>query len=259
MTLQEKCCTTTPAARDEDVGAAPWVSGQRVGGMVTTADIQDSRFVEGEHRRIRRLKLPPPVESRTHCASNLTASSRPMVHRRRLVARALVVRPAPAGDLIRVELDQREVIEVLVLVGGRLLAAYENRGLLYAQSCTITAQFTPSDPGKQSANLLLPDNEPGAQTGIELTGTGIAADSEPAGATGPAGVAGPAGAMGPAGPSGASGLAGATGAAGPPGPAGPAGASAHVSKPRCRTVTRTVTRAGRRRKVRAHICSRSRT
>ncbi|MGC9220367.1 MAG: choice-of-anchor D domain-containing protein, partial [Solirubrobacteraceae bacterium] len=57
------------------------------------------------------------------------------------------------------------------------------RRLAFEQICTIQAQFTPSTTGVRSATLTLQDNEP-TPASITLSGTGVAANSGPAGATG---------------------------------------------------------------------------
>jgi hypothetical protein len=134
--------------------------------------------------------------------------------------------------------------------------ACAGRTLDYEQTCTLTAQFTPSSTGARNATIDLGDNEPTAST-IALTGTGVAANSGPTGATGATGATGtgatgPTGSTGPAGPSGPTGATGMTGAAGPngnTGPAGPTGATGATGRQgtpgtielvTCRTITTTI-------------------
>jgi hypothetical protein len=108
--------------------------------------------------------------------------------------------------------------------------ACAGRKLAFEQSCAITARFTPASAGLLEATIALTDNEPSA-TEIELSGTGVAANSGPTGpqgstgAQGPAGSQGSAGAQGPAGPEGATGQTGAQGSAGTIGPQGATGAA----------------------------------
>jgi len=84
------------------------------------------------------------------------------------------------------------------------------RRLAFGQSCTITVRFTPTTTGETKASIALSDNEP-SEVAIALSGTGVAANSGPAGPTGPSGPAGP---TGPNGPTGATGPVGPTGANG---------------------------------------------
>jgi hypothetical protein len=95
--------------------------------------------------------------------------------------------------------------------------------LAFDQTCTITAQFTPSMTGAESTTLTLADNEatPGTLT---LTGTGTSSDTGPSGAVGPTGPPGTTGVSGDPGTAGAPGPTGASGASGPSGPAGASGA-----------------------------------
>ena len=55
--------------------------------------------------------------------------------------------------------------------------------LTFGQSCTITARFTPSTTGMQSATIDLTDNEP-TPSMIALSGTGVAPNSGSGGVTG---------------------------------------------------------------------------
>jgi galactose oxidase-like protein/Kelch motif protein len=119
------------------------------------------------------------------------------------------------------------------------------RRLAFAQSCTITARFTPATTGALAASIALSDNEPSA-TDIALSGTGVAANSGPTGPAGPAGPAGSTGPTGTGGGAGASGAAGSQGPAGTEGPAGPQGAAGQIELVSCKPVT---TGSGKRKKT----------
>jgi virginiamycin B lyase len=99
-------------------------------------------------------------------------------------------------------------------------------------SCTVGVRFGPAIAGPRTAALAVSSNA-GASVQVALSGTGGAL---PAGATGPAGAAG------------------STGATGAPGPAGPRGSAGKIELVTCSTVTRTVTRKGKRRKVKVKEC-----
>jgi hypothetical protein len=99
------------------------------------------------------------------------------------------------------------------------------RQLAFAQTCTITARFTPTTTGARAATITLQDNEQ-TPSSIALTGTGITPNIGPQGPQGPVGPqgiqgpTGPPGSTGPQGPTGPQGAQGPTGPQGPPGPAG---------------------------------------
>jgi hypothetical protein len=114
--------------------------------------------------------------------------------------------------------------------------ACSGRRLAFAQSCTITARFTPGATGARSAQLALADNEP-APVAIALSGTGVEANSGPTGPAGPTGDAGPTGPAGDAGAAGPMGAAGAAGVAGPAGAAGLAGAAGPQGGPGAKGAT----------------------
>jgi hypothetical protein len=114
--------------------------------------------------------------------------------------------------------------------------ACSGRTLAFAQTCTLSARFTPSAAGARSATIDLTDNEPSAST-IELWGTGVPANS------------GPPGPAGPQGPSGTQGVSGTQGASGPPGPAG------QIELVLCTTVAQKTTKNGSKRIVRVRKCS----
>jgi hypothetical protein len=90
------------------------------------------------------------------------------------------------------------------------------------QSCTITARFTPSAAGEQSATLALEDNEPSPSV-IVLSGAGVAGNSGPTGTGGATGASGSTGPTGGSGVTGATGSSGVTGVDGPTGPQGVTG------------------------------------
>jgi hypothetical protein len=70
-----------------------------------------------------------------------------------------------------------------------------DRSLGFAQSCMITAGFTPHGTGTRTATITLSDTE-AAATAIDLTGVGVAANAGPPGATGATGKAGATGKTG---------------------------------------------------------------
>jgi hypothetical protein len=119
------------------------------------------------------------------------------------------------------------------------------RRLAFAQSCTITARFTPATTGALAASIALSDNEPSA-TDIALSGTGVAANAGPTGPTGPAGPTGSNATNGTDGAAGTPGPAGSQGPAGTPGPAGPQGAAGQIELVSCKPVT---TGSGKRKKT----------
>lgn len=137
--------------------------------------------------------------------------------------------------------------------------ACTGRTLAFEQTCTITVRFRPSGIGARAATLALRDDAPAA-TSIVLSGTGVAANSGPAGspgATGWPGTAGPAGPQGNTGPAGPSGPAGPAGSEGPAGPPGPTG---HIRLVSCKTVTaRAHGRAVKRRKCTTKVIAGSAT
>lgn len=105
--------------------------------------------------------------------------------------------------------------------------------LAFQQSCTITAGFTPSASGAETATLTLVDNETTPGT-VTLTGTGVAPNSGPQGPQGNTGAQGPqgdtgsqgaAGEQGPQGDTGSQGASGAQGDAGSQGQTGTTGAA----------------------------------
>jgi Collagen triple helix repeat (20 copies)/Kelch motif len=96
------------------------------------------------------------------------------------------------------------------------------RRLAFAQTCTITARFTPGTTGAMTASIALADNEQSA-TSIPLSGTGVAANSGPTGPAGPTGPTGPAGSNGSTGSTGLAGSTGAVGTKGETGAQGPLG------------------------------------
>jgi Kelch motif len=96
--------------------------------------------------------------------------------------------------------------------------ACAGRTLAFEQSCTITARFTPTTAGTRSATIGLSDNEPTAST-IALSGTGVAPNSGPVGATGPQGNSG------------------------------------QIELITCRVVTKTVKEHGKKRTVTRHKCT----
>jgi low-density lipoprotein receptor class B len=96
-------------------------------------------------------------------------------------------------------------------------------------SCTVDVRFGPVAAGPRAAALAVSSNA-GASVQVALNGTG--------------------GAL----PVGAAGATGSTGATGAPGPAGPRGSAGKIELVTCSTVTRTVTRKGKRRKVKVKEC-----
>jgi Galactose oxidase, central domain len=95
------------------------------------------------------------------------------------------------------------------------------KALAYGESCTITAQFTPTAAGARSASVVLEDNEQ-TPASIALNGTGTPANAGPTG---------------------------------PTGPRGPAGKNGEIKLVTCRSVTVTVRRGGKRVKVKRQRCS----
>lgn len=108
--------------------------------------------------------------------------------------------------------------------------------LTVKQSCTITAQFTPSAAEPESATIDLSDNEPTPST-ITLSGTGVAA---------PAAVGG---APAPTGPVGAVGAAGATSSQ------GSQASTPQIELVTCRTVTKTSKVHGHEHTVTVQLCT----
>ena len=136
-----------------------------------------------------------------------------------------------SGDSIAVSADSADFAITADACSGRTLA--------FEQSCTISAQFTPSTTGSRTAAIALSDNESTASM-ITLTGNGIPPNSGLTGAIGLAGATGAAGASGATGLPGATGTAGARGATGPPGAtgaAGPSGPAGEVEIVTCKSVT----------------------
>jgi hypothetical protein len=103
------------------------------------------------------------------------------------------------------------------------------RTLAFAQECTITVRFTPAANGARPAEIVLADNETSPEK-IQLSGTGVPANSGP---TGPTGPAGPTGSLGSSGPAGLPGSGGPQGPAGGQGPAGPQGAPGQIMLVSC--------------------------
>lgn len=110
------------------------------------------------------------------------------------------------------------------------------RTLAFAQQCTITVRFTPAANGTRPAEIVLNDNETSPEK-IQLSGTGVPANSGP---TGPAGPTGPTGPTGSTGAAGLAGSAGSTGPAGAQGPAGPQGAPGQIMLVSCTTAKKKV-------------------
>ncbi len=135
--------------------------------------------------------------------------------------------------------------------------------LAFRQNCALMVSFTPPSVGTFSATLTLEDNETTPSV-IDLAGTGVQANSGPAGpagATGPQGSAGLTGAIGPqgdtgitgaTGPQGAKGPAGTRGPTGPRGARGPKGATQIVT---CYTVTTSLRVRGHKTDVNHRVCS----
>jgi hypothetical protein len=132
--------------------------------------------------------------------------------------------------------------------------------LTFRQSCALMVSFTPPSVGTFSATLTLQDDEPTPSV-ISLAGTGVAANSGPAG---PTGAAGPQGATGVAGPTGQTGVTGTTGPQGPKGVAGaggrtgPRGATGPKGAVRivtCYTVTTSLRVGGHKTDVNHRTCS----
>jgi len=99
--------------------------------------------------------------------------------------------------------------------------ACSGRSLWFEQACDVTATFTPSFSGAESALITLTDNEPSLTT-IVLSGTGVPT------------VYGP---------------------TGPQGPAGPAGRPGKVRLVKCRTIYKTITVNGHTKKVARERCT----
>ena len=136
-----------------------------------------------------------------------------------------------SGDSIAVSADSADFAITADACSGRTLA--------FEQSCTISAQFTPSTTGSRTAAIALSDNASTASM-ISLTGNGIAPNSGLTGAIGLPGATGAAGASGATGLPGAMGTAGASGATGRPGTtgtAGPNGPAGEVEIVTCKSVT----------------------
>ncbi len=136
-----------------------------------------------------------------------------------------------SGDSIAVSADSADFAIIADACSGRTLA--------FEQSCTISAQFTPSTTGSRTAAIALSDNESTASV-IALTGDGVAANSGLTGAIGLAGATGAAGVNGATGLPGATGAVGARGATGLPGAtgtAGPSGPAGEVEIVTCKSVT----------------------
>jgi hypothetical protein len=93
------------------------------------------------------------------------------------------------------------------------------RQLTFQATCAITVSFTPPSAGAFSAQLVASDDAE-APISASLSGTGVPANSGPAGSTG---ASGGTGASGNAGAAGLAGVAGAIGPQGPAGNEGPAG------------------------------------
>ncbi|HET6864644.1 MAG TPA: choice-of-anchor D domain-containing protein [Solirubrobacteraceae bacterium] len=116
------------------------------------------------------------------------------------------------------------------------------RTLAFLQSCTITVRFTPAANGARPAEIVLDDNETSPEK-IQLSGTGVPANSGPTGPAGPIGPTGPAGVAGPTGSTGAAGLPGSGGAQGPAGvqgPTGPQGPPGQIMLVSCTTAKKKV-------------------
>ncbi len=136
-----------------------------------------------------------------------------------------------SGDSIAVSADSVDFAITADACSGRTLA--------FEQSCTISAQFTPSTTGSRTAAIALSDNESTASV-ITLTGNGVAPNSGLTGAIGLPGTTGAAGATGGTGLPGATGTAGARGTTGLPGAtgtAGPDGPAGEVEIVTCKSVT----------------------
>jgi hypothetical protein len=108
----------------------------------------------------------------------------------------------------------------------------ENTTLDPGQVCSVGVRFTAAASGERSATLSFTNSNANfvAPT-VSLTGTGVVANSGPAGGKGTNGTNGTDGAQGPAGPQ---------GLVGPTGTQGPAGASGKVELVTCTTVTKNV-------------------
>jgi virginiamycin B lyase len=106
------------------------------------------------------------------------------------------------------------------------------RQLPIGGTCTVDVRFGPVAAGPRTAALAV-SSDAGASVQVALSGTG--------------------GAL-PVGAAGAAGAAGGTGATGAPGPVGPKGSAGKIELVTCSTVTRTVTRKGKRSKVKVKKC-----
>lgn len=93
------------------------------------------------------------------------------------------------------------------------------------QDCWIGVQFTAGANGARSATLNFASNNGVGPASLNITGTGVPANSGPAGANGTNGAQGPTGAAGPQGQTGST------------GPAGPAGKNGEVELVTCKSVT----------------------
>jgi hypothetical protein len=109
------------------------------------------------------------------------------------------------------------------------------RTVTAGNSCFIGVRFSAGASSGRSATLTLgASNASPKPATVPLLGTGVAANSGPAGATGATGADG---ARGPSGAAGADGAKGATGATGPAGPAGATGPNGQVALVSCKSVT----------------------
>jgi hypothetical protein len=117
-----------------------------------------------------------------------------------------------------------------------------NKTLAFKESCTITARFTPSVAGAESATIDLSDNEPTAST-ITLSGTGVAPSGS---ASGGPGVPGTPGTPGRTQASGAGGAANAQ---------SPQSNANQVRLITCQTVIKTVRVHGQKRSVSGQKCT----
>ncbi|MGI8572155.1 MAG: kelch repeat-containing protein [Solirubrobacteraceae bacterium] len=113
-----------------------------------------------------------------------------------------VSEPAPESVITVTNLGAQTLAIARASLGGAdptdFLIAQDGcsgRSLTFAQSCTITAGFTPDSTGTKTATISLSDNEAAAST-INLAGTGVAPNAGPTGATGATGASGTAGAAG---------------------------------------------------------------
>ncbi len=132
-------------------------------------------------------------------------------------------------------------------------------------SCELELYFAPQGQGTRTATLLVASNDyANSPLQIPLAGTGGSPPAGPEGPSGPQGPIGPEGSVGgqgPAGPQGSNGAQGSTGApgsTGPPGPAGatgPKGSSGEIELVACTTVTTTLQKDGRERKVHEQKCT----